>query len=326
MKESNTPLVSVSILAYNQKDFIAQTIESVLAQKTDFPFEIIIGDDCSTDGTREVIEQYAVEYPDYIKPIFHPVNQPGIPGRINNMTNLTKAKGTYIAMLDGDDYWTDNSKLQKQVEVMKRHPDVTLCFHDAEVKYEGQSGRNHAFSENYDFLEPNRKYSLTDVLTKGWFVPSSSILFRNNALDKFPDWFTTVISADYFIHLLLAKNGSFIYLKDKMSVYRKLPTGFTQHFMSQAPYARHKLQEFDIIQKEFTALLEHPEKQQAHAKVIDSFGNALVFYLSALRKEGKYLKMADQTVKMVVLNPKIWPTFISNLGKVVKNKVVHKAA
>lgn len=124
------PLVSVSTITYNHKDFIAKCIEGVLSQKTNFRIEYLIHDDCSTDGTTEIVRQYAEKYPDIIKPMYEQENQYSKGGPWGSIVyNYPRAKGKYIALCEGDDLWTDPYKLQKQVDFMESHPDYSCCFH-----------------------------------------------------------------------------------------------------------------------------------------------------------------------------------------------------
>ena len=119
-----TPLLSVLMITYNHEAFIGRSIESVLSQKTDFPFELVIGDDHSTDNTRSLAMKYAEKYPDIIKFQSHPGNLGVIP---NFQDTLQRCSGKYVAILEGDDRWIDKHKLQKQVNFMERNPDFVLC-------------------------------------------------------------------------------------------------------------------------------------------------------------------------------------------------------
>lgn len=121
---TETPLVSVRMSTYNHEKFIAQAIEGVLMQKTNFPFELIIGEDCSTDRTREIVVDYANRYPDIIKPILHEKN---VGSKLNGRACKAACRGKYIAICEGDDYWIDLLKLQKQVDFMENHPECSLC-------------------------------------------------------------------------------------------------------------------------------------------------------------------------------------------------------
>lgn len=126
-----TVVVSVHCLTYNHEKFIAEAIESFLMQKTNFKFEILIHDDASTDRTPEIIKEYELKYPGLIKPIFQTENQYSKRKSFNtlNLNNLIRAKGKYIAVCEGDDYWIDPYKLQKQVDMMEKNPNCSLCVH-----------------------------------------------------------------------------------------------------------------------------------------------------------------------------------------------------
>ena len=123
------PLVSICSITYNHAPYIRQCLEGFLMQKTSFPFEIIINDDCSTDGTTEIIQEYAEKYPDIIKPIFHDENQylKGVRGMFATFC-YPRAQGKYIALCEGDDYWIDPLKLQKQVDILEKSPHVTMVY------------------------------------------------------------------------------------------------------------------------------------------------------------------------------------------------------
>jgi len=127
----DNPKVSVSILTYNQRNLIGKAIDSVLMQEVDFPYEIIIGDDCSSDGTQEILKDYQRRYPHIIQLVLHPRRYDDVPGRTNNITNLYACRGEYIAMLDGDDYWISEDKLQRQVDFLDENPEYVMTFHDA---------------------------------------------------------------------------------------------------------------------------------------------------------------------------------------------------
>ena len=124
------PLVSICCLAYNHAQFIRKCLDGFLMQQTDFPIEILIHDDCSTDGTIEIIQEYTANYPELIFPLYEEENQysMGASGKMD-LYNYTRARGKYIAYCEGDDYWTDPLKLQKQVDFMEANPDYSVCWH-----------------------------------------------------------------------------------------------------------------------------------------------------------------------------------------------------
>ena len=133
--------VSVYTACYNHAKYIRKCLDSLLMQKTSFKYEIIIIDDCSTDGTKEIIAEYAKEYPDIVKPIFNKENL--YSKRIKKFKNfvLPRVRGKYIAYCEGDDFWTDENKLQLQFEAMEKHPECLICVHRVQAVYENEKER-----------------------------------------------------------------------------------------------------------------------------------------------------------------------------------------
>lgn len=219
--------VSVTILTYNQVAFIGKTIESALSQKTNFEYEILVGDDCSTDGAREVILDYQSRYPDKVRAVLHKKNL-GQNGLFNTIETLKLAKGTYIAPLDGDDYWTSPDKLQKQVDFMESHPDFSACFHNALVIYEDGS-------PSHEINAPDQKVviGMDDLIGEDeiWFMATSAVMFKNGLM-HYPEWFLKSTSGDIPRYVILAKHGPIGYIPGTMSVYRKNRAGasFKDHY------------------------------------------------------------------------------------------------
>lgn len=134
---NKTPLVSISCITYNHAPYIREALEGFVSQQTDFPFEVLIHDDCSTDGTTEIIREYEAKYPEIIKPMYETENQYSLGKPIGTQVwNLPRAQGKYIALCEGDDYWTDPLKLQKQVDFLESHPDFGMCYTDFDVRNE----------------------------------------------------------------------------------------------------------------------------------------------------------------------------------------------
>lgn len=212
--------VSVSLITYNHAPFIRQAIESVLMQETDFDFELLIGEDDSRDGTREIVREYVAKYPDRIRVFFHDRKDvlfiDGQPtGRRNFLHNLTRARGEYIALLEGDDFWTSPHKLQNQVEFLEQHSECSACFHPVRVIFE---------NKEEDVLSMRRVakdfYTLADILAAGFVIPTCSYFFRNRLPAEFPDWFFSLPMGDLPLHILVAQQGLLGYLNDQMGVYR----------------------------------------------------------------------------------------------------------
>ncbi len=227
MGESNvsncpdTPLVSVIVPTYQHAPYIEQCIESILLQITGFAVEILIGEDESSDGTREICQRYAEQYPERIRLFLgqrkHVISIMGRPtGRRNLLRLMGEARGRYIALCEGDDYWTDQLKLQKQVDLMERNAHWSACFHRVRVKYEqGQNGVDVDFPLGVTKLE-----HVTEDFLDSWFVPTCSLLYRNEPPVVLPEWIKTTLSADIPLLLLLSLRGPIGYLADVMGVYR----------------------------------------------------------------------------------------------------------
>ena len=205
-------LVSIVCITYNQENYIAQTIESFLMQKTNFGFEIIIGEDCSTDETRKIIKEYQSRT-DKIKLITSEQNV----GMMNNFfRTLKQTKGKYIAVCEGDDYWTDSHKLQKQVDYMEANPDCSLYAHTTSIIRENKNTGKFVRPAKQDQI-----LSIEDVLrNSGRFLATPSFLFPRNLVDELPEFFLNSSVGDYPLTMILAHKG-YIYFKDEpMAVYR----------------------------------------------------------------------------------------------------------
>ena len=203
--------VDVLMMAYNHEQFIAQAIESILAQKTNFSFRLIIGEDYSPDGTRRICQEYAAKYPSQILLIDRDKN---VGPYVNFVEIYHSCTAPYIAMCEGDDYWTDTGKLQKQIDFLDMNPTYGICFHKSIERNEKDEEviTNEGLKETLD---------IEDLVSKGWFMRTASYVYRNGLFDEFPDWFFKVKATDYALHILLAKGGAKIkFLDEVMSVYR----------------------------------------------------------------------------------------------------------
>ena len=212
MSEQEPVKVSICMIAYNQEDFIAEAIESILAQKTSFPIEIVIGDDKSTDRTGEICQSYAARFPGRIK--YHR-REPNLGMMPNFIKTLGECDGKYVAVCEGDDFWTDENKLQQQVDFMEAHPEVSLCCHNHSVLANGTiEHRNSDITEDIKILE-TEDYMLNP------FFHTSSYFFRRDAQPApYPDWYADVLAGDNFLVLFLSMKGKIGYLNKRMSMFR----------------------------------------------------------------------------------------------------------
>lgn len=259
------PKVSVSIITYNHRAYIAQAIESVLKQQVNFDYEVIIGDDCSTDGTREILQAYQQQYPDLIQLVLHPKRYEGVPGRLNNITNLYACRGEYVALLDGDDYWISEDKLQTQVDFLDQHPDYALTFHDAKVVSDENAFPAYNHSDEFDFLKAKDSFTHQDVAER-WFMQTSSIVYRNELLEEFPDWFWQVYSADYILQLLVTQYGKVRYFHKLKSVRRKNQASFSAIYNRSLKDNLRRIEEMKILRKHFTHVRSSPSNKRRLAK------------------------------------------------------------
>lgn len=211
------PIVSVHMISYKHERFIAQAIEGVLMQQTDFPIELIISDDCSPDGTMDIILEYAAKYPTIVKPIIRERNL----GSMRNFSDTFKyCKGKYVALCESDDYWTDPHKLQKQIDFLEQNPDFTLCFHNALITYDTLR-KPHLFS----ILE-SREYSGGEILQK-WSIPTASVVFKNALLNPEIFFEDNYFYGDMIIFLKMAQSGKLWCLNETMSIYRRHSGGIS---------------------------------------------------------------------------------------------------
>jgi glycosyltransferase involved in cell wall biosynthesis len=210
------PIVSVAIHTYNHKNFITQTIESVLMQQTDFAIEIIVGDDASTDGTSEILNDFATQYPDKVRVYIHPNNlgPKGFEGKNNFLFVLEKCNGKYIALLDGDDYWIDPLKLQKQVDFLEKNSDTDLCFTDV---YDLTPEHGQQLNINDSSLP-----TIFDMSTAFLYrMPPLTWVFRKSLLpNKFPDFFLEVFNGDWAFLFICFHHSKIAYMNVVTGVYR----------------------------------------------------------------------------------------------------------
>lgn len=206
------PLVSVACTTFNHERYVEQALIGFLMQETSFPFEIVVHDDVSTDGTRAIVSAYAARYPNIIRTVYQTQNQYAM-----NVTSAVVAfghcRGKYIAFCEGDDYWTDPRKLAIQCGRLEAQPQCTLVFHNSRLEYEGGRRPGLACRLSKD------RFTLEDVVLNDWFIPSQSMVFRKDAL-PLPAWLHRVFGLDFAMHLLLASNGSIDYIDRVMGVYR----------------------------------------------------------------------------------------------------------
>lgn len=269
--------VSVICNAYNHEKYIKDALDGFVMQKTDFKFEVLVHDDASTDGTADIIREYEKKYPDLIKPIYQTENQYSKGnGRVGQIQRK-RVKGKYVALCEGDDYWTDPYKLQKQYNAMEKHPEVDICAHQAEYIY-AATGKKLGYinPQHMDgtVVGNNEIISVEDVIYgRGWYVyvATNSLFYRKTMDNNMPE-FRKMLSLDYILQIHGALRGGMLYLSDIMSVYRYLSEGSWT--------ATGRLQPINI------ALQYHTKKQET-LKVLDN------------ETQGKYHKVISRRIEEI---------------------------
>lgn len=268
---TDVPLVSICCITYNHAPYIRQCLDGFLMQKTNFKYEIVIHDDCSTDGTTEIIKEYASKYPDIFVPLYEDENQysKGVRGMYAKFV-YPKARGKYIAFCEGDDYWIDENKLQMQVDFLESHPDYMMCFHAAEVLDELQIGLK------YEVLD--KDYNSTE-LYENWIVPTASIVCKKEIISypiKNPElfWAGDIVLIEKAAHLGKVKGFSSV-----MSVYRITQNGVTW-------------KKEDVIKKAIKYIKHNLNIKRNFPKIKKSIINKKVsaYYLTLVLHEGSFFR------------------------------------
>lgn len=303
---SNHILVSICCVTYNHEPYIADALDGFLMQETNFAFEIIVRDDYSTDKTAAIVKQYADKYPNIIKPIFESSNQysKGIqpfPAVMNRST------GKYIAICEGDDYWTSSVKLQRQIDFLEQNPDYSLIFHNAEIKDYDQNGiviDTRLHTKNI----PSGEVTVAQILmTK--IVPTASVVLRNVDLSyyfskKYP-------VGDTPLFMFMAKFGRLYYSDEITSVYRLLTTGMVKSQLSTMKKHSAFIPYYKDLQKEFS---EFDIDDIIHKSIVRKYMLTII----ASIKEKDYISLLKYFTLFFVLYPK---SFINTIITEIKAKV-----
>ncbi len=233
----NEVMVSICCAAYNHEAYIRDALDGFIKQKTDFPFEIIIHDDASTDRTAEIIREYEQKYPEIIRPIYQKENQYSKGRRIFADMIYLFASGKYIALCEGDDYWLDEYKLQKQIDYMETHQECTICFSNAYEENQLDKSKTKLFLPNSKedakyFPYCDKDYTLDNAYEIS-FAPTASYVFPRKMCNDFRDHYLPCPTGDLQLRLLCTSQGYAHYINEPLSVYRtNVPNSATTRWKS----------------------------------------------------------------------------------------------
>ncbi|MES2798111.1 MAG: glycosyltransferase [Bacteroidota bacterium] len=331
MPETDDLQVSVLITVYNHEKFIRQCLDSIVSQITDFKFEIVIGEDCSTDNTREIVIEYANKYPDLIVPILYEHNQGNkfCPGKGNFVNTFYACKGKYIVHIEGDDYLTDNQKLQLQYDYLNKNTEASACFHNATIIYDDRSFE----PEEMNPIDQKIKIFPEDLLKdkEVWFMATASVMFRRQLIPvKFPDWFLNCKSGDIPLYCILSHQGYIGYIPQTMCVYRKHAGGlsFTDIHQDET-FIKNRIYMYQSI-NEFTAFKYGKLIDNILAKYYLSMANSIQYGNNAIMRLWFTLKSLTlnnspsifETLKLYGISPKNYEKYL-NIRRFI-NKILKK--
>lgn len=230
--------LSVMMITYNHEAYLRQALDSALMQKVDFDYEIVVGEDCSTDSTRGILAEYNQKYPEKFRLLLNETNLGGVR---NFYQTLQVCRGEYVALLEGDDYWTSDTKLARQVEFLDTHPDFVICFHNVVGKFD--AGDRPDF--NYVQADQPETMGLAELLEEN-VIPTCSAIFRRGLCEPLPAWVYKLKMADYPLHVLNARHGKIRYFSELMGAYR-IHTGGIWSGMSSLDRQRETLRLFEFL-------------------------------------------------------------------------------
>ena len=335
MNNKDEILVSIICLTYNHEPYIRDAIDGFLKQETTFKFEIIIHDDASRDNTAEIIKDYYIRYPDILNPILQSENKLSKGHWIIHDLILRIAKGKYIALCEGDDYWIDKKKLQKQVECLETDNCCTFCFTNAFVDY--NNGKGYTKQKVVPWtkyarkkFDKNRKvYYISDLVHLS-LIPTASFLFKKELYLSIPKLPHYCFRGDQYLALYFTSIGYAIFINEQTCVYRRNVVGSATYRWSQIGVDHNKIHPIDkkflLMYDEFDKMTRHKYHESLEIlRIKHTIGSALLKhdwnYLK--RKEVKnYIKYAGIKTKIKVFLTQ-YPAFeklIHSIYFIIKNK------
>ena len=263
--DSRPLMVTIRCITYNHEPYIRQCLEGFVMQKTNFRYEAIVHDDASTDGTSDIIREYAEKYPDIIKPIYETENQ--YSKRDGSLSRIMDehTHGKYVALCEGDDYWIDPLKLQKQVDFLETHPGFTMCGTNGLIVWDMGENRPSYFNKIFS----SKELLAHDIIGK-WAMPTASLLYKREIKDNYPEWSNKIYSGDQTLILVALYRGGVFCLSDLTCIYRKSSSNafaisnntnalyvYSQHLKLYKFYNEWTNYKFDFLIREYIKKLEN---------------------------------------------------------------------
>ncbi|WP_051617394.1 glycosyltransferase [Prevotella sp. HUN102] len=298
-------LVTIKCLAYNHERYLRQCLDGFVIQRTNFKFIAIVHDDASTDKSAEIIREYANKYPDIIKPIFEDENMHSrYDGSLDRIINeaLIKSESKYIAWCEGDDYWTDPYKLQKQIDFLEKNEEYSMCFHSTKIENETKNKP----SINCENIE-ERTYTADEIFAN-WIIATNSVVFRKEVLSMKLKNSEKMLYGDIVMHLRCATYGKIYGLSDTMSVYRINQGGATQNEKYRLNKIIRYPKHLEFIKENFPILSKKSTNQQIgisfleKAHIVDKI-YTLIFWRDLFRALYYNPQCVADAIKHIIKKP-----------------------
>ena len=310
----NNSLVSIRCLVYNHEPFLRQCLDGFVMQKTDFAFEAIVHDDASTDNSAAIIREYAEKYPDIIKPIYETENQ--YSKRDGSLTRIMDAamspSSKYIALCEGDDYWIDPRKLQRQVDFLECHQDCVLCGTNGLIVYQDGLRRPSYFNKFFHtaLLKPE------DIIGK-WIFPTASLMYRREVREGYPEWTKHIYSGDQTLMLIALSKGNIYAIEGLTCVYRKDINGLS--------VSRLKDKEFLFVENQHLMLYRYYYDYINNAK-LKAVTSSYILQLEKHIEQRKKNKTFNELYRKSVFRPFFWNFSFSckKYKELIRNYCIHK--
>lgn len=332
--------VIIRCLVYNHEPYLRDCLNGIVLQKTNFPFKAVVHDDCSTDNSAAIIREYAERYPEIIEPVYATENRYSRGLLESVMASLTEtSKNEYTAWCEGDDYWIDPNKLQKQVDFLDTHPNYVMICSNAEVENCGQFLTSDDLSRmSWPCYSKSRKMSVEDIIRNGgWFIHSCTILYRSFLKEDYPPEARYCSVGDYPLQIFAALKGDVFYLHEKTAVYRfASPGSWTERSSRKASlkdvaswvkiirmlealnkYSAYMLNSVfkDVIRKYITDLvIENPDMLESVCYKVG------YVFLSDYMPHNNERKSLKKRIKAQMVNIKWYPFAVQKLCVLLKKK------